>query len=340
MCVKILVTGGAGYIGSHTVVALLEAGYEPVIVDNFCNADHGMLNRLKTLTGNSIQHYVADCTDKEGLRSIFRREGNIEGVIHFAALKSVSESQLMPTEYYRNNLGSLWSVTDVMKEFGVNHLVFSSSATVYGEPDKLPVTETTPWQKATSPYGFSKQQGEQFLQDLYLSGAPIKSALLRYFNPIGAHPSGLIGESPNGPPANLIPYITQTAVGMRESLTIFGFDYDTPDGTCIRDYLHVMDLALAHVACLNHLINGPSSPSIDAFNLGTGKGVSVWEAVNTFEEVSGKPLQYSIGPRRDGDIAAIWADASKAKQQLGWTAQRSFSTALADAYRWQLQAAS
>ncbi len=336
---KILVTGGAGYIGSHTIVALLENGLEPIIVDNFSNANPDMLERLKGITGRDVKFYRADCTDRRAMRMIFESEKDLKGVIHFAALKSVAESILQPGRYYQNNLNALWTVAEVMQEFDIPNLVFSSSATVYGQPVELPVNENTPLSPPTNPYGNTKLQGEQYLRDLVTSGAAIRPALLRYFNPVGAHPSGLIGEAPLGAPSNLVPYITQTAVGMRQQLTIFGNNYNTPDGTCIRDFIHVMDLAEAHVACLQHLLRA-SDPGVETFNLGTGRGVSVWNAVTTFEEISGKALPYQFGPRRNGDVPAIWANVDRAQEVLNWKAERSFALALEDAYRWQLKAAS
>ena len=336
---KILVTGGAGYIGSHTIVALLENGLEPIIVDNFSNANPDMLERLKGITGRDVKFYRADCTDRRAIRMIFESEKDLKGVIHFAALKSVAESILQPGRYYQNNLNALWTVAEVMQEFDIPNLVFSSSATVYGQPVELPVNENTPLSPPTNPYGNTKLQGEQYLRDLVTSGAAIRPALLRYFNPVGAHPSGLIGEAPLGAPSNLVPYITQTAVGMRQQLTIFGNNYNTPDGTCIRDFIHVMDLAEAHVACLQHLLQA-SDPGVETFNLGTGRGVSVWNAVTTFEEISGKALPYQFGPRRNGDVPAIWANVDRAQEVLNWKAERSFALALEDAYRWQLKAAS
>ncbi|MGD1845806.1 MAG: UDP-glucose 4-epimerase GalE [Salibacteraceae bacterium] len=336
---KILVTGGAGYIGSHTIVALLENGLEPIIVDNFSNANPDMLERLKGITGRDVKFYRADCTDRRAMRMIFESEKDLKGVIHFAALKSVAESILQPGRYYQNNLNALWTVAEVMQEFDIPNLVFSSSATVYGQPVELPVNEKTPLSPPTNPYGTTKLQGEQYLRDLVPSGAAIRPALLRYFNPVGAHPSGLIGEAPLGAPSNLVPYITQTAVGMRQQLTIFGNNYNTPDGTCNRDFIHVMDLAEAHVACLQHLLRA-SDPGVETFNLGTGRGVSVWNAVTTFEEISGKALPYQFGPRRNGDVPAIWANVDRAQEVLNWKAERSFALALEDAYRWQLKAAS
>ncbi len=331
----ILVTGGAGFIGSHTVVALAEAGYRPVVLDNFSNSRQSALEGLRQLLGFEVPYYVADCRDRAALLRALERE-RAEGVIHFAAYKAVGESVQEPLRYYRNNLDALLTLLEVMLEVGVRDVIFSSSCTVYGEPEQLPVTEASPVLPALSPYGNTKQIGEEILRDAVSAGKPLRVVSLRYFNPIGAHPSALIGELPIGVPNNLVPYITQTAAGLRPELVIFGDDYATPDGTCIRDYIHVMDLAEAHVAALRSLHRlGNIATHFDVFNIGTGRGASVLEVVQAFEEVSGRPLPYRIGPRRPGDVAAVYADAAKAREQLGWVARRSLSEALADAWRWE-----
>ncbi|MBK8965986.1 MAG: UDP-glucose 4-epimerase GalE [Saprospiraceae bacterium] len=333
---SILVTGGAGFIGSHTVVALAEAGFRPVIIDDFSNSDQKVLAGLQQILGYEVPCYPQNCNDAATLRTIFQKE-NIQGVIHFAAFKAVGESMAEPLRYYHNNLGSLITLLETQLETGVPDLIFSSSCTVYGEPDTLPVHELAPVKPAVSVYGNTKQVGEEILRDTVAAGKSLKITSLRYFNPIGAHPSGHIGELPLGVPGNLVPYITQTAAGLREQLTIFGDDYPTPDGTCIRDYIHVMDLAEAHVAALQALQDRAAQHHYDVFNVGTGQGVSVLELVRSFEEVLGHPLNYRIGPRRPGDVTAVYADATKIQGELGWTAKRSLREALADAWRWEKQ---
>lgn len=331
----ILVTGGAGFIGSHTVVALVEAGFKPVIIDNFSNSEPRALEGIEKILGHSVPFYQANCDDADLLRKIFEKE-QIGGVIHFAAYKAVGESMAEPLKYYRNNLGSLITLLEVMVEKGVPNLIFSSSCTVYGQPDQLPVTEDTPVKPAESVYGNTKQVGEEILRDTIGSGNPLKIIGLRYFNPIGAHPSAHIGELPLGVPNNLVPFVTQTAAGMRKSLTVFGGDYPTPDGTCIRDYIHVMDLAEAHVAALQKLIDTPQSNYYDVFNVGTGQGNSVLEVIQTFDKISGQEgLPYVIGARRAGDVVAVYADATKVNAGLGWTAKRNLEDALRDAWKWQ-----
>ena len=332
---NILVTGGAGFIGSHTVVSLIEAGFHPVIVDDFSNSEPSVLAGLKKILGYEVSCHVLDCNNYAAIRQILRDE-KIGGVIHFAAFKAVGESMQFPLAYYQNNLGSLLSLLDAMLAEGVANLIFSSSCTIYGEPDASPVTEQTPVKPATSVYGNTKQVGEEILRDV-TAVKPLKAISLRYFNPIGAHPSAHIGELPRGVPSNLVPFVTQTAAGLRESLTIFGDDYPTLDGTCVRDYIHVMDLAEAHVAALRYSIHNPNSNFYDTFNLGSGNGNTVLELVKTFEKVSGKPLPYSIGPRRDGDVVAVWADVQKSFNLLGWKTKRSLQEALEDAWRWQQQ---
>lgn len=330
---NVLVTGGAGFIGSHTVVSLSEAGFNPVIVDDFSNSEKSVITGLKDILGHTVPCYAVDCNNYAELRKIVRAE-KIEAVIHFAAFKAVGESMRHPLSYYRNNIGSLLTLLDVMQTEGIKNLIFSSSCTVYGEPDMLPVTEETPVKPASSVYGNTKQIGEEILCDTVAANL-MKGISLRYFNPIGAHPSGFIGELPLGIPSNLVPYVTQTAIGLRESLTIFGNDYPTPDGTCIRDYIHVMDLAEAHVAALNYLIEKGNISFYDVFNVGTGTGNSVLELVKTFDAVSGKPLKHHIGPRREGDVAAVWGDVRKANDLLGWKTTRNLRDGLEDAWRWQ-----
>ncbi|MCB0534596.1 MAG: UDP-glucose 4-epimerase GalE [Lewinellaceae bacterium] len=335
----ILVTGGAGFIGSHTVVALAEAGFRPVIIDDFSNSEQRVLAGLHQILGYEVPCYPKNCNDAATLRTIFQKE-NIQGVIHFAAFKAVGESMTEPLRYYHNNLGSLITLLEIQLEMGVPDLIFSSSCTVYGEPDTLPVDELAPVKPAISVYGNTKQIGEEILRDTVAAGKPLKIISLRYFNPIGAHPTGCIGELPLGVPGNLVPYITQTAAGLREQLTVFGDDYPTPDGTCIRDYIHVMDLAEAHVAALQALQNRAGQQHYDVFNVGTGQGVSVLDLVRSFEAILGQPLNYRIGPRRPGDVTAVYADATKIKQELGWTARRGLREALEDAWRWEQQLAS
>jgi len=332
---NILVTGGAGFIGSHTVVALAEAGFRPVIIDDFSNSQASALDGLAEILGEKPVCYAQNCNDFEALRRIFKEE-KISGVIHFAAFKAVGESMHEPLKYYDNNLGSLLTLLRAMQAENISNLIFSSSCTVYGEPENLRVTEQTPVQPASSVYGNTKQIGEEILRDVTGANPKLRAISLRYFNPIGAHPSSHIGELPLGVPSNLVPFITQTAAGMRESLTVFGNDYPTPDGTCIRDYIHVMDLAEAHVAALQNLFaSAEHAENYQVFNVGTGQGNSVLELIKTFEEVSGKPLNYKIGPRRAGDISAVYADATKVQAGLGWAAKRSLHEALTDAWHWQ-----
>jgi UDP-glucose 4-epimerase len=333
---KILVTGGAGYIGSHTVVELAQAGYQPVIVDNFSNSEESALAGIESILGAKVPIHRIDCGDAAALRGVFEAEKDIQGVIHFAAYKAVGESVQKPLAYFQNNVGSLLTLLQVMNEYGVENLVFSSSCTVYGIPDALPVTEATPTKPASSPYGRTKQMCEDVVHDV--SGAPtnkLHTILLRYFNPIGAHSSAKIGELPLGVPNNLVPFITQTAAGIREKLTINGSDYDTPDGTNIRDYIHVVDLAKAHIVAVQRLLDRKASEVVETFNVGTGHGNSVLEVVQTFEKATGQKLNYSIGPRRPGDVPAIYADATKAEQVLGFKTETSLADSLASAWKWQ-----
>ncbi|AIZ62835.1 UDP-galactose-4-epimerase [Hymenobacter sp. DG25B] len=332
---KILVTGGAGYIGSHAVVELYEAGFLPVIIDNFSNSRESVLEGIEQILGVRVPFHKVDCNDAETMRAVFAEEGNLRGVIHFAAYKAVGESVEKPLEYYQNNVGSLLTLLQVMREFGVDALVFSSSCTVYGIPDQLPVTEQTPTKKANSPYGATKQMCEDILRDV--AAAPstrLKSILLRYFNPVGAHPSAKIGELPLGVPQNLVPYVTQTAAGIREKLTIYGDTYDTPDGTNIRDYVHVVDLAKAHIVAVQRLLDGQGD-KVETFNIGTGRGNSVLEVVHAFERATGQKLNYVIGPPRAGDVPAIYADVTKATQELGFRTTSTLEQALASSWKWQ-----
>lgn len=330
---KVIVTGGAGFIGSHAVVELAEAGYTPVIVDDLRNSEERSLAGINAITRKAIPVYQIDCNDANAFASVFKIEGRIHGVIHFAAYKAVGESVKEPLKYYENNIGSLIVLLKLMKEFHVPQLVFSSSCTVYGEPDQLPVTEDSPDRKANSPYGFTKVACEQLLRDQCAAAPGFKAVLLRYFNPIGAHPSGLIGELPLGVPNNLVPFVTQTAAGIREKLIVNGNDYDTPDGSCVRDYIHVMDLAQAHVRSLEWMAS--STRNCEVFNIGTGKGETVLQVVRTFEKVNNVKVPYSIGPRRVGDVVAVYANTKKCNEVLGWKPRFGLDDALRDAWRWQ-----
>ena len=333
MSKKIIVTGGAGYIGTHTTVALQDAGFDVVVLDNLSNSSVSALDGVARITGVRPEFINVDCADATALRAVFAKHVDAVGVIHFAALKAVGESVEKPLVYFRNNLNGLINVLDMMREFNIPNIVFSSSATVYGVPEKLPVTEETPLQPATSPYGATKVMGENIIRDTVRAYPQLRATLLRYFNPIGAHPSGLIGELPNGVPNNLMPYITQTAAGVREYLSVFGDDYDTPDGYCVRDYIDVNDLARAHVAALRHMLGG--ADGVGVFNLGPGRGVSVMELVRGFEAATGVAVPYKIAPRRVGDVPAIWADASLAGRVLNWHAETPLVDTLASAWRWQ-----
>ena len=332
---KILVTGGTGYIGSHTTVELIEEGFEPIIIDNLYNSEAVVVDRIQKITGVKPHLEIFDLCDQEKLDRFIQKNNDISAVIHFAAYKAVGESVNKPLEYYRNNLLSLINLLDVMKRHGIPSLVFSSSCTVYGQPEKLPVTEDAPLQPATSPYGNTKQIGESIIRDTTVSDKNLKAISLRYFNPIGAHPSALIGELPRGIPENLVPFLTQTGYGIREELKVFGDDYNTPDGSCIRDYLHVVDLAKAHVIAIKRLIEGKSKTNYEVFNLGTGKGVSVLEAIKSFERVSGIKLKYKIVGRRAGDIEKIWANPSYANKELGWKTLSSLDEAMKTAWDWE-----
>ena len=327
-------TGGAGFIGSHTVVSLVEAGFEPVIVDDFSNSQRSALDGLRTILGRDVPFYQADCNDVAAIETIFRQE-QLAGVIHFAAHKAVGESVAKPLMYYRNNIDSLLLLLEMMPKYGVRNFVFSSSCTVYGQPEQLPVTEQTPRLPALSPYGNTKAISEDIIRDVVQAQVPVRALALRYFNPVGAHPSAEIGELPLGVPANLVPFITQTAAGIRRSLTVYGGDYDTPDGTCVRDYIHVVDLAEAHVQALKKLSDVTADASYDVINIGTGRGETVLHIIKTFEQETGVAVNYSIGPRRPGDIEQVYADVTKSRNVLGWSASRSLTESLRDAWRWQ-----
>ena len=329
---KILVTGGAGYIGAHTVVELSQAGFEPVIVDNFSKSDDTLLKGIEKILGSKPVFMEGNCTDRTFLRSVFEKH-QFACVMHFAAFKSVGESVQRPLYYYHNNIESLVTLLEVMKEFNVNDLIFSSSCTVYGEPDQIPVDESAPFKRAESPYGATKQMCERILEDAYSSGFRVIS--LRYFNPIGAHPSALLGELPIGTPNNLVPYVTQTAIGKREQLTVFGNDYTTPDGSCIRDFIHVVDLATAHMNAMQYLDKQKGDTFYNVFNLGTGVGVSVLELITKFEKATGVKLNYVIGPRRSGDVEKTYADPAKVNKELGWNAKYSVEEALLHAWQWE-----
>ncbi len=331
---EILLTGGLGFIGSHTAVELMEAGFMPVIVDNLSNSTEKVLEGIEKITGIRPVFYPDDLRNKEAVEKIFSAHPDLKGIIHFAASKYVGESVEKPLLYYENNLCSLIHLLQSALKHHVENFIFSSSCTVYGQPDELPVTENAPVKKAESPYGNTKQIGEEILEDVS-KVENLKVISLRYFNPIGAHPSAEIGELPQGVPQNLVPFITQTAIGLREKLRIFGNDYPTPDGTAIRDYIHVMDLANAHVVALKRLLEGKNKEKFEIFNIGTGKGTSVLEMVKSFEKATGIALPYVIDGRRPGDITAVWADTTHAEKELGWKARRSIEQALADAWRWE-----
>lgn len=334
---KILVTGGTGYIGSHTVVELQNAGYEVVVIDNLSNSNIEVLDGIEKITGIRPAFKQMDVCDKAALEELYTEYPGIQGIINFAASKAVGESVQQPLKYYRNNLVSVVNLLELMPKYGIKGFVFSSSCTVYGQPDPefLPVTESAPRKKALSPYGNTKAICEDIITDTVYSGAPIKSIILRYFNPIGAHPTAEIGELPNGVPQNLLPFVTQTAAGIREKLSVFGDDYNTPDGSCIRDYINVVDLAKAHVIAVNRMLEDKSEENVEIFNLGTGRGLSVLELIRTFEKVTGVKLNYQIVGRREGDIEQVWANPEKANKVLGWTAQETVEDTLASAWKWQ-----
>ena len=334
----ILVTGGTGFIGSHTTVELQQAGYDVVIVDNLSNSKIEVLDGIEKITGIRPAFEQVDLRDYDATEAVFKKYPQICGIIHFAASKAVGESVQLPLVYYRNNVVSLVNLLELMPKYNVKGIIFSSSCTVYGQPkpENLPVTEEAPHQKATSPYGNTKEINEQIITDFIHSGAPIKSIVLRYFNPIGAHPSAEIGELPNGVPNNLIPFVTQTAMGIRKELTIFGNDYDTPDGTCIRDYIYVVDLAKAHVCSMTRVLDKETEP-LEFFNVGTGNGYSTKEIVDSFERATGVKLNWKFGPRREGDIEKIWGNVDKANKILGWKAEANLDDVLATAWKWQVK---
>ena len=334
---RILVTGGTGYIGSHTVVELQNSGYEVIIVDNLSNSSADVVDNIEKVSGIRPAFEKLDCLDLAGLDAVFAKYKGIKGIIHFAASKAVGESVQKPLLYYRNNLVSLINLLELMPKHGVGGIIFSSSCTVYGQPDELPVTEKAPIKKAESPYGNTKQINEEIIRDTVASGSPINAILLRYFNPIGAHPSALLGELPNGVPQNLIPYLTQTAIGIREQLSVFGDDYNTPDGSCIRDFINVVDLAKAHVIAIDRILNKKQKESVEVFNIGTGRGLSVLELINAFEEATGVKLNYKIVGRRAGDIEKVWANPEYANEELGWTAKETIEDTLKSAWNWQLK---
>ena len=334
----ILVTGGTGFIGSHTTVELINAGYKVVIVDNLSNSNANVVDGIEEITGVRPAFEQVDCCDYAAMESIFNKYSDIEGIIHFAASKAVGESVEKPLLYYRNNLTSLINLLELMPKHDVKGIIFSSSCTVYGQPDpeNLPVTEDAPIKPAESPYGNTKQVNEEIIRDYINSGASIKAILLRYFNPIGSHPTAIIGELPNGVPMNLIPYVTQTAMGIREQLKVFGNDYDTPDGTCIRDYIYVVDLAKAHVKAMERVLD-TDSDKLEVFNVGTGRGVSTKEIVDAFEKATGVKVNWTYAPRRAGDIEKVWADPKKANEVLGWKAETSLEDTLKSAWNWQVK---
>ena len=331
----ILVTGGTGYIGSHTVVELQNAGYPVVIIDNPSNSNREVLDGIERITGIRPEFVEADCTDLTALKILFDTYPGIKGIINFAASKAVGESMQKPLLYYRNNLNTLMNLLDMMGKYDVKGIVFSSSCTVYGEPDVNPVTEQSPIKKATSPYGNTKQISEEIITDVINSGAPFKSVLLRYFNPVGAHPSSEIGELPNGVPQNLVPFLTQTAMGIRKELSVFGDDYNTPDGSCIRDYIDVVDLAKAHVIAVERMLEDKSEEKIEIFNLGTGNGMSVLGLINAFEKATGVKVPHKIAPRRAGDIEKVWANPEYANKVLGWVADTPIEDTMRNAWAWQ-----
>lgn len=331
---KILVTGGLGFIGSHTVVELANAGYEPVIVDNMANCHIRILDQLTSILGHKPEFHELELTDAAAVHAFVKSQGEISGLIHFAAYKAVGESVAEPLKYYQNNFYSLINLLDAFKDRDT-HFVFSSSCTVYGQPDELPVTEHAAVKEAMSPYGYTKQAAEIILRDVAKANDHLKVIALRYFNPVGAHDSALIGELPIGVPQNLVPFITQTAIGKREKVTVFGTDYNTPDGSCIRDYIHVVDLAKAHVSALDRLKNGKQEEAYDVFNIGTGTGSSVLEVVNAFESSTGEKLNYVLGPRRPGDVEQVWGDVTKSTEQLGWKAEKNLSEMMSSAWAWE-----
>lgn len=336
---KILVTGGAGYIGSHTLVDLIENGFEVVCIDNFMRSTNKGLNGVTTITGKKVKNYAIDLCDKTALQNFFNEEKDIVGIIHFAALKTVPESVVKPLLYFKNNLDSLLNLLVMVEKYAIPYFVFSSSCSIYGNPDKLPVTEATPMKEAESPYARTKQIGEKIIQDFANANKSIQTIALRYFNPVGAHTSGNIGEFSTEKPENLVPIITQTAIGKREKMVVYGHQYNTRDGSCIRDYIHVMDIADAHTKAIQYLIKNENEKNFEIFNLGTGYGVSVIEAINAFEKVSGKKLNYELGPPRAGDVIAVYADNSLAKEKLNWIPKFKIEEMMQTAWNWELNLA-
>ena len=332
---KVLVTGGCGFIGSHTIVDLIDNGFSVISVDNFTNSNPEVLEGIEKITGEQITNYDIDLCDLEATKTIFENHPDLSGVIHFAALKHVGESVFQPLRYFQNNMNSLFNILSCMKEFGVSNLIFSSSCSVYGNSTVLPVTENTPLQKAESPYARTKQMGEQCLQDFCVANPEFKTILLRYFNPAGAHESGILGEDSSNKASNLVPVITETAIGRRDKLVVFGSDYETRDGSCVRDYIHVMDLANAHTRALSTIQESDLETNCEVYNLGIGEGVTVLEAVTAFEKVSGQSLRYDMGPRRSGDVGAIYCDYSKAARDLNWQPQRSMEDIMRTAWEWE-----
>ncbi|MCU0446204.1 MAG: UDP-glucose 4-epimerase GalE [Microscillaceae bacterium] len=333
---KILVTGGMGFIGSHTVVELLEKEYEVLILDNLYNSDKKILHNIHQITGKMPQFIQLDLLDEQGLDTFFSQNTDIQAVIHFAALKAVGESVRLPLKYYKNNLDSLIHILEMMLKYEIANLVFSSSCTVYGQPDSLPVTEQSPIKKAESPYGNTKQIGEEIIADTVQAYPQLRAISLRYFNPIGAHKSGLLGELPQGIPNNLMPFITQTAIGLRDNLKVYGGDYDTLDGTCVRDYIHVSDLAKAHVIATERLLAQKNATNLEYFNLGTGKGNTVLEVIQSFEKTTQQKLKYEIVHRRPGDVVKIYADTAAANQVLGWHTEKNLDDMTASAWQWEV----
>jgi UDP-glucose 4-epimerase len=333
---KILVTGGCGYIGAHTILGLIENGFEPICVDNNSRSTTALLQGIRSISGIAVKNYKVDLCNFDDIYAIFQENENIEGIIHFAAFKSVGESVEKPLMYFENNLYSLINILKCAKEFKVANFIFSSSCTVYGSPEKIPVTEETPLKPAESPYGATKQMGEEIVKDFTRSGET-QSILLRYFNPVGAHPSALIGELPLGKPQNLVPAITQTAIGKLKDLTVYGADYTTRDGSCVRDYIHVCDIAHAHILALRYLIDKRNATSCDIFNLGTGDGITVLEVIQSFEKMSGVKLNYHIGPRRPGDVIAIYANNALAKNVLNWHPKFCLDEMMLSAWKWELK---
>lgn len=333
---KVLITGGCGYIGSHTIVDLIDNGFEAISVDNLSNSSEQALDGIEAITGKRVKNYNIDLCWEEATQQVFEENPGISGVIHFAALKLVGESVLQPVRYFRNNLNSLLNLLDCMEQYKIPHLIFSSSCSVYGNAAELPVTEDTPLQEAESPYARTKQMGEQIIKDFARVHPKQQSILLRYFNPAGAHESALIGEAPSNPASNLVPVITETAIGKRREMAVFGDDYDTRDGSCVRDYIHVMDLANAHTKALQYLMAEKNTGNLEVFNLGIGEGVTVLEAIQAFMKVAGQPLAYRFSERRPGDVAAIYANNDKAARLLGWEPQRDINDIMRTAWAWEV----